>query len=99
MPKNAGACSYFKVKTIPLPEKSYVTECKKEVAVEDEIVWCEGFGRIESWTISGYEDGSPTIWISTDVADYDRARPAGLFAAAGAIKDQRREIWTSLRPT
>ena len=40
-------------------------------------VRCEGFGRIESWTISGYEDGSPTIWISTNVANYDRARPAG----------------------
>lgn len=40
-------------------------------------VRCEGFGRIESWTISGYEDGSPTIWISTDVADYDCVKPAG----------------------
>ncbi|KAL4010525.1 hypothetical protein IC575_030022 [Cucumis melo] len=139
MPKRAAACSDFKVKTIQLPEKSSIIECKREVTVEDEIaavglttlgqddsrpnrrlteftfhdedgkpqavemlevndlfisgvilpfedtpdkeknkgVRCEGFGRIESWTISGYEDGSPTIWISTDVADYDCVRPAG----------------------
>ena len=141
MPKRAAACSDFKVKTIPLPEKSSVIECKREVAVEDEIaavglttsgmddfrpnrrlteftfhdedgkpqavemlevnnlfisgtilpfedtpdkeknkgVRCEGFGRIESWTISGYEDGLPTIWISTDIADYDCVKPAGSY--------------------
>lgn len=39
-------------------------------------VRCEGFGRIESWAISGYEDGSPVIWLSTDVADYDCVKPA-----------------------
>ncbi|RVX21453.1 DNA (cytosine-5)-methyltransferase 1 [Vitis vinifera] len=29
-------------------------------------VRCEGFGPIESWSISGYEDGSPVISLSTD---------------------------------
>ncbi|XP_057452069.1 DNA (cytosine-5)-methyltransferase 1-like [Lotus japonicus] len=47
------------------------TEKKKENGVR-----CEGFGRIESWDISGYEDGSPVIWISTDIADYDCLKPA-----------------------
>ncbi|KAL6956133.1 DNA (cytosine-5-)-methyltransferase [Sarracenia purpurea var. burkii] len=42
-------------------------------------VRCEGFGRIESWAISGYEDGSPTIWVSTDIADYDCVKPAGNY--------------------
>ncbi|KAM7528630.1 hypothetical protein LguiB_032040 [Lonicera macranthoides] len=40
---------------------------------------CEGFGRIESWDISGYEDGSPVIWVSTDIADYDCVKPAGAY--------------------
>nr|KYP42268.1 DNA (cytosine-5)-methyltransferase 1B [Cajanus cajan] len=44
---------------------------KKEKGVR-----CEGFGRIESWDISGYEDGSPVIWLSTDVADYECHKPA-----------------------
>ncbi|PKI39705.1 hypothetical protein CRG98_039875, partial [Punica granatum] len=42
-------------------------------------VRCEGFGRIESWAISGYEDGSPVIWLSTDIADYDCLKPAGSY--------------------
>ncbi|KAJ7976049.1 DNA (cytosine-5)-methyltransferase [Quillaja saponaria] len=37
---------------------------------------CEGFGRIESWDISGYEDGYPVIWLSTDIADYECQKPA-----------------------
>ncbi|KAK2661888.1 hypothetical protein Ddye_000462 [Dipteronia dyeriana] len=40
---------------------------------------CEGFGRIESWAISGYDEGSPVIWVSTDVADYDCVRPASNY--------------------
>ncbi|XP_027358721.1 DNA (cytosine-5)-methyltransferase 1-like [Abrus precatorius] len=40
---------------------------------------CEGFGRIESWDISGYEDGTPVIWISTDFADYDCLKPATTY--------------------
>ncbi|XP_042490225.1 DNA (cytosine-5)-methyltransferase 1A-like [Macadamia integrifolia] len=42
-------------------------------------VRCEGFGRIESWAISGYEEGSPVIWVSTDVADYDCVKPANNY--------------------
>ncbi|XP_038712503.1 DNA (cytosine-5)-methyltransferase 1B-like [Tripterygium wilfordii] len=40
---------------------------------------CEGFGRIESWAISGYEEGSPVIWVSTDAADYDCVKPANNY--------------------
>ncbi|GAA0163095.1 DNA methyltransferase [Lithospermum erythrorhizon] len=40
---------------------------------------CEGFGRIESWAISGYEDGVPVIWLSTDIADYDCIKPSGSY--------------------
>lgn len=32
---------------------------------------CEGFGRVEEWAISGYEDGSPVIWVTTNIADYE----------------------------
>ncbi|RVW55299.1 DNA (cytosine-5)-methyltransferase 1A [Vitis vinifera] len=42
-------------------------------------VRCEGFGPIESWSISGYEDGSPVISLSTDVADYDCIKPANSY--------------------
>ncbi|CAN4101552.1 unnamed protein product [Withania somnifera] len=40
---------------------------------------CEGFGRIEEWAISGYEDGTPVIWISTETADYDCIKPSGSY--------------------
>ncbi|KAJ8765298.1 hypothetical protein K2173_011995 [Erythroxylum novogranatense] len=42
-------------------------------------VRCEGFGRIEGWDISGYEDGSPVVWLSTDIADYDCLKPASSY--------------------
>ncbi|OVA00258.1 Bromo adjacent homology (BAH) domain [Macleaya cordata] len=42
-------------------------------------VRCEGFGRIESWAISGYEDGSPVIWVSTELSDYDCVKPASSY--------------------
>ncbi|GAB2287655.1 hypothetical protein Dimus_022025 [Dionaea muscipula] len=42
-------------------------------------VRCEGFGRIEEWSISGYEDGQPVIWMSTDLCDYDCIKPAGSY--------------------
>ncbi|XP_039683076.1 DNA (cytosine-5)-methyltransferase 1 [Medicago truncatula] len=50
------------------------TDKKKEQGVR-----CEGFGRIESWDISGYEEGAPVIWISTDIADYDCLKPAASY--------------------
>ncbi|KAK1440400.1 hypothetical protein QVD17_06226 [Tagetes erecta] len=49
-------------------------EKEKETGVR-----CEGFGRIETWAISGYEDGAPVIWVSTDLADYDCVKPAGSY--------------------
>ncbi|XP_020872430.1 DNA (cytosine-5)-methyltransferase 3 [Arabidopsis lyrata subsp. lyrata] len=39
----------------------------------------QSFGRVENWTISGYEDGSPVIWISTALADYDCRKPANSY--------------------
>ncbi|PON37520.1 C-5 cytosine methyltransferase [Trema orientale] len=42
-------------------------------------VRCEGFGRIESWDISGYEDGSPVVWLSTDSGDYHCLKPAATY--------------------
>lgn len=47
--------------------------------IKDKGVRCEGFGRIETWDISGYEDGVPTIWISTDLGDYDCGKPAASY--------------------
>lgn len=46
---------------------------------KEKRVRCEGFGRIESWSISGYEDGAPVVWVSTDVADYDCVKPAARY--------------------
>ncbi|CAL9757578.1 unnamed protein product [Musa acuminata subsp. burmannicoides] len=40
---------------------------------------CEGFGRIESWSISGYDEGSPIIWVSTENADYECVKPASSY--------------------
>lgn len=42
---------------------------------------CEGFGRVESWAVSGYDEGSPVIWVSTDDADYDCVKPNGNYKA------------------
>uniref|UniRef100_A0A7N0T469 DNA (cytosine-5)-methyltransferase n=1 Tax=Kalanchoe fedtschenkoi TaxID=63787 RepID=A0A7N0T469_KALFE len=42
-------------------------------------VRCEGFGRIESWAVSGYEEGSPVVWVSTDIADYECLKPAANY--------------------
>ncbi|GMI67800.1 METHYLTRANSFERASE 2, methyltransferase 1, DECREASED DNA METHYLATION 2, METHYLTRANSFERASE I [Hibiscus trionum] len=46
---------------------------------KEKTVRCEGFGRVESWDISGYEDGCPVIWLSTDVADYFCCKPGGSY--------------------
>ncbi|KAJ0233375.1 DNA (cytosine-5)-methyltransferase 1 [Hirschfeldia incana] len=35
-----------------------------------------GFGRVENWSISGYDDGHPVVWFSTELADYDCVKPA-----------------------
>lgn len=40
---------------------------------------CNGFGRLESWAISGYEEGSPVIWVSTELADYDCVKPSSSY--------------------
>ncbi|CAA0833568.1 DNA (cytosine-5)-methyltransferase 1 [Striga hermonthica] len=42
-------------------------------------VRCEGFGRVEEWAISGYEEGTPVIWVSTELADYDCLKPSGSY--------------------
>ncbi|KAJ7541010.1 hypothetical protein O6H91_10G041100 [Diphasiastrum complanatum] len=43
---------------------------------------CEGFGPIESWSITGYEQGSPVVWICTDMAEYICTKPAGVYKNA-----------------
>ncbi|XP_047333677.1 DNA (cytosine-5)-methyltransferase 1-like isoform X2 [Impatiens glandulifera] len=53
---------------LPLEES---TDKEKEKGIR-----CSGFGRVESWSISGYEEGSPVIWVSTEMADYDCGKPA-----------------------
>ncbi|CAM8953919.1 unnamed protein product [Rhodiola kirilowii] len=50
--------------------------CDKE---KNRGVRCNGFGRIESWAISGYEEGSLVIWVSTDITDYECLSPAGSY--------------------
>ncbi|KAJ4837570.1 hypothetical protein Tsubulata_038149 [Turnera subulata] len=48
-----------------------------DLGKEEEVrVKCEGFGRIEEWSISGYEKGSPVVWLSTSVAHYECQKPA-----------------------
>ncbi|KAJ4902811.1 DNA (cytosine-5)-methyltransferase 1 [Raphanus sativus] len=39
-------------------------------------VRCKGFGRVDNWSISGYEDGSPVVWVTTSLADYECIKPA-----------------------
>ncbi|XP_057806538.1 DNA (cytosine-5)-methyltransferase 1B-like [Salvia miltiorrhiza] len=56
---------------LPLEESADKEKCKG--------IRCEAFGRIEEWAISGYEDGSPVIWVSTEVADYDCIKPLGSY--------------------
>ncbi|KAG9441621.1 hypothetical protein H6P81_017475 [Aristolochia fimbriata] len=57
---------------VVLPLKSSLKDKKMGVR-------CEGFGRVEEWSISGYEDGSPVIWISTDLADYECVKPSSSY--------------------
>ncbi|XP_047318972.1 DNA (cytosine-5)-methyltransferase 1B-like isoform X2 [Impatiens glandulifera] len=40
---------------------------------------CLTFGRVETWEISGYEDGSPVVWLSTKIADYKSVKPASSY--------------------
>lgn len=46
---------------------------------KSEGVRCEGFGRVESWSITGYEDGFPIVWLTTDAAEYICVKPAGPY--------------------
>ncbi|XP_006650735.1 DNA (cytosine-5)-methyltransferase 1A [Oryza brachyantha] len=40
---------------------------------------CAGFGRIENWAISGYDEGAAVIWVSTETADYRCVKPASSY--------------------
>ncbi|KAL6647284.1 hypothetical protein ACP70R_014721 [Stipagrostis hirtigluma subsp. patula] len=42
-------------------------------------VRCEGFGRIEDWAISGYDEGTAVVWVSTELADYECVKPASSY--------------------
>ncbi|KAM7251677.1 hypothetical protein ACFE04_023560 [Oxalis oulophora] len=48
---------------------------------KDEGINCECFGRVESWAISGYEEGKPIIWVSTNISDYECLEPANKYAS------------------
>ncbi|KAL3538480.1 hypothetical protein ACH5RR_001846 [Cinchona calisaya] len=50
--------------------------CDKE---KETRIHCEGFGPIISWSLSGYDDNSPVIWISTQAADYECIKPATVY--------------------
>ena len=56
---------------LPLEESS-----NKEM---ERVIRCEGFGWLESWEISGYEDGSPVIWLSTNIVDYHCLKPTSSY--------------------
>ncbi|XP_068639669.1 DNA (cytosine-5)-methyltransferase 1B-like isoform X2 [Aristolochia californica] len=75
-----------------------LSEKEKEKGVR-----CEGFGRIEEWSISGYEDGSPIIWVSTDLADYDCVKPGSSYRESfGYFYDKAKicvEVFQKLSPT
>ena len=58
---------------LPLEESS-----KK---AKEKVIRCEGFGWLESWDFSGYEDGSLVIWLSIDIADYHCLRPASGYTS------------------
>ncbi|XP_052148425.1 DNA (cytosine-5)-methyltransferase 1A [Oryza glaberrima] len=40
---------------------------------------CSGFGRIENWAISGYDEGAAVIWVSTETSDYKCVKPASSY--------------------
>lgn len=46
---------------------------------KNKAVKCEGFGRIEDWSISGYDEGTPVVWVSTEIADYECVKPASNY--------------------
>ncbi|ERN13199.1 hypothetical protein AMTR_s00040p00219400 [Amborella trichopoda] len=39
-------------------------------------VLCNSFGPAVSWCITGYEEGTPEIWVSTDLVDYLCRKPS-----------------------
>lgn len=55
---------------LPLEETS---DKEKETGIQ----W-NGFEQIESWANSGYEDGLPVIWVSTETAGYDCCKTANV---------------------
>ncbi|TVU44569.1 hypothetical protein EJB05_04014 [Eragrostis curvula] len=42
-------------------------------------VRCLGFGQIKHWAISGYNEGTAVIWVSTEIADYKCVKPASSY--------------------
>ncbi|KAL2458414.1 DNA (cytosine-5)-methyltransferase 1 [Forsythia ovata] len=66
-------------------------------------VRCEGDGRIEEWTISGYEERYLVIWLSTNIVDYDCIKPSSsykifhdhFFAKASACVEDYKTVTTS----
>ncbi|CAI9101509.1 OLC1v1038848C1 [Oldenlandia corymbosa var. corymbosa] len=42
-------------------------------------IYCEGFGPILSWSLSGYDENLPIIWVSTQTADYECLKPSKVY--------------------
>ncbi|KAF8404028.1 hypothetical protein HHK36_008904 [Tetracentron sinense] len=51
------------------------SDIKKEKGIR-----CNHIGHVESWAISGYEEGSPVISVSTDIADYVCVKPSSSYS-------------------
>ncbi|GAA0154402.1 DNA methyltransferase [Lithospermum erythrorhizon] len=49
------------------------------VKVKETKVRCDSFGPIESWAISGFDEGKPIVWVSTVTADYECLRAATAY--------------------
>ncbi|KAH9315101.1 hypothetical protein KI387_023728, partial [Taxus chinensis] len=52
-------------------------------------VRCEGFGVVVTWSITGYENGSPLIWLETEVAEYICVKPAALYKKFFSILNEK----------
>ncbi|XP_057863874.2 DNA (cytosine-5)-methyltransferase 1B [Cryptomeria japonica] len=52
-------------------------------------VRCEGFGVVGTWSITGYENGSPIIWLQTEVAEYMCVKPAGSYKKFFSILNEK----------
>ncbi|KAE8774326.1 DNA (cytosine-5)-methyltransferase 1A [Hordeum vulgare] len=53
---------------------------------------CERFGKIENWAISGYKEGTVTICLSTELADYECVKPASSYRSFFNLFSQKARV-------